>query len=89
MPAVLPGPEPSPITMLPTDRRNVAARKALVLRVRSEFAEMPGLSLTLLQATRLFGISREACARILVGLSEEGVLRVAADGRYVRRDKHP
>ena len=90
LPAVLPSPEPSAIkTMLATDRRNVAARQALVLRVRSEFAEMPGLSLTLLQATRLFGISREACARILVGLSDESALRVTADGRYVLGDKHP
>jgi hypothetical protein len=35
------------------ERRNTAARQALVSRVYGEFIEMPGLSLTLTQAARL------------------------------------
>jgi DNA-binding IclR family transcriptional regulator len=44
---------------------------------------MPGMSLTLSQATALFGISRDAGSRILTGLTERRVLRLRSDGRYV------
>lgn len=81
-------PDP-PITTLRAERRNVAARKAIVRRVRSEFEEMPGLSLTLVQAMRLFGVSADAAARMLQGLAEEGVLHLTADGRYVRHHERP
>ncbi len=46
---------------------------------------MPGLSLTSVQATRLFGISPAVCTGILAQLIEEGVLRLNIDGRYARR----
>src|SRR6266852_1942035 len=78
----------SPAT-LPTERRNVAARETLLRRIRSEFEEMPGLSLTLVQATTLFGISPDAGSRILLGLTEERVLRLWSDGRYVLRTEQP
>jgi hypothetical protein len=67
----------------PPERRNVAARRALMVRVRSEFRELPGLSLTLAQASRLLGVSPEACRRILGVLIQEGTLCLRADGRYV------
>ena len=70
---------------VPTDRRYVPSRKALVRRVRTEYAEMPGLSLTLPQAIRLFGIEGGAAARILRGLAEEGFLCVSRTGQYVLR----
>lgn len=50
---------------------------------------MPGLSLTLIQAVRLFGVSADLAARIFRGLAEEGVLRLTADGRYVLDHEHP
>lgn len=68
---------------LPTERRNVAARDALRRRIQREFAEMPGLSLTLAQACRLFGIAQDACARIFNELAEEGLVCNGAEkGRY-------
>jgi hypothetical protein len=68
---------------LPTERRNVAAREALVRRIHSEFEEMPGLSLTLVQAAKLFGVSLDAGARILLRLTEERRLQLRSDGRYM------
>ena len=60
-------------------------REALVRRIRAEFEEMPGLSLTLVQASKLFGIAPDVCAGILGHLIEAGVLRLNSDGRYARR----
>jgi hypothetical protein len=67
----------------PVERRNVAAREALVRRIHSEFEEMPGLSLTLIQASKLFGVSLDAGSRILLRLTEEQRLRLRSDGRYM------
>jgi len=44
----------------------------LVGRIRSEFLEMPGLRLTVLQASRLWGLDEQSCRQvieILVGSS--------------------
>lgn len=38
------------------DRRDVSNRKALVQRIEAEFREIPGLCITLRQASRLFGV---------------------------------
>jgi hypothetical protein len=73
----------------PHERRNLTARKALTRRIRSEFEEMPGLSLTLPQASKLFGIPSDACARIFSQLSEEGLLRPIRNGTYARRLDRP
>ena len=51
-------------------------------RVRSEFAEMRGLSPTLAQAARLFDLPRDECDRVLRLLVQEGSLRRGEDGRY-------
>jgi hypothetical protein len=61
------------------------AREELVRRIRGEFEEMPGLSVTPVQAIKLFGISPDACVGILAVLIEEGVLHLKSDGRYARR----
>ena len=68
---------------LPVERRNVAVREALVRRIHSEFVEMPGLSLTVAQASKLFGVSLDAGSRILQRLTEERRLRLRNDGRYM------
>jgi hypothetical protein len=68
-----------------TERRNLVRRAALMHRIQREFEEMPGMSLTLAQATALFGVSRDAGSRILLGLTEAHVLRLRSDGRYVLR----
>ena len=66
----------------PCERRHIMARDALVHRIRSEFLEMCGLSLTVEQAARLFGISNEACRRILAELMNEGLLHCTINGRF-------
>jgi hypothetical protein len=71
------------LAMVPTERRNLPVRATLLRRIHREFEEMPGMSLTLAQAAALFGVSRDAGSRILLGLTEEGVLRLRSDGRYV------
>jgi hypothetical protein len=48
----------------------------LHLRIRAEFAEMPGLKLTLPQAARLFNLEKERCERVLGRLVEAGALAV-------------
>ena len=51
----------------------------LCARIRAEYREMPGLTLTLPQAARLFSIDIVRCERVLGALVDEGWL--ATDGR--------
>lgn len=67
------------------ERRNIPARQALLHRVRSEWEEMPGLRLTLVQARRLFGLEGEVCLRVLQELTAAEILRHASGGLYVLR----
>jgi hypothetical protein len=46
----------------------------LETRIRAEFAEMPGLKLTLPQASRLFNVEPVRCERILGDLVTHGDL---------------
>jgi hypothetical protein len=77
------------LVALPLERRNLVSRDRLVSRVRAEFNEMPGLTLTMPQARRLFGLTHDVCSRILGGLAREGLLRLLPDGTYARRDALP
>lgn len=56
---------------------------ALADRVRAEYQEMPGLSLTAPQASRLWGIDRSECEQVLLRLVMEGVLYHTLRGAYV------
>jgi hypothetical protein len=47
------------------------------------YREMPGLSLHLPQAERLFGLGRAMCQNILDELVGRNHLRRAADGQYI------
>ena len=69
---------------VPVDRRNQPARKALSDRVQREFEEMPGTSLTVRQANKLFGTPSDVSVRILNKLVEKGMLQLTRDGRYRR-----
>ena len=51
-------------------------------RIVAEYREMPGLNLTLAQASRLFGLAPDQCAAVLQTLVAEGRLRRREDGRY-------
>jgi DNA-binding GntR family transcriptional regulator len=57
--------------------------RALAARVRAEYREMPGLSLTAEQASRLLGIDRPVCEQVLQGLVSDGALYHTPRGAYV------
>ena len=57
---------------------------ALQLRIRAEFAEMPGLNLTLSQASRLFHVQEVRCKQVLAALVETGYLAMR-DKTFVRK----
>ena len=58
--------------------------RQLARRIRAEYAEMPGLSVTLAQAQRLWGVDELTCQRVLDTLIARGILRKTMKGRYVR-----
>lgn len=64
------------------ERRNADTRWALMHRIWDEFDEMPGTSLTLPQASRLFGVPIDVCSRILTSLVSDGRLHRTPDGRF-------
>jgi len=63
-----------------------AERRAssLLIRIRGEFDEMPGLALSLEQARRLFGLDPWLCERVFESLEQAGYLRRNARGAYCR-----
>jgi hypothetical protein len=65
------------------ERRNLARREALLRRITSEFVEMPGLALTIAQASRFLGLPRDACERVLARLTHDGVLYRNSHDLYV------
>jgi len=64
------------------DRRNNESRAALLSRVLGEYHEMPGLELTLAQASRLFGLGSATCWRVLNHCIDEGWLCCTPEGVY-------
>jgi len=60
--------------------------EGLVARVRGEFLEMPGLTLTEAQARRLWGLDIPTCQQLLGRLLEVQFLARTPDGHYRRAD---
>ena len=58
------------------------SRAQLVTRIIGMYIEMPGLSLHLRQAMRLFGVREVTCSLVLADLVQAGRLRQTADGQY-------
>jgi hypothetical protein len=58
------------------------ARAHLVAMILGTYAEMPGLSLHLHQAARLFGLHEATCQVVLSDLVRDGRLRQSADSQY-------
>ena len=54
---------------------------AVARRVLSEFEEMPGMSLTPRQASRLFGLSEDLCRTVLDVLVDSAYLRQTGSGK--------
>jgi hypothetical protein len=63
---------------------SVRSIRDLIERVRAEYLEMPGLSLTNEQLARLCGIDRTLCDAVLQALIARKFLRLTPDGRYAR-----
>ena len=57
----------------------------LQARIQAEYDDMPGLNLTLPQASRLFNCDATTCARALARLVATGALSVDEES-FVRRD---
>lgn len=60
-----------------------------VHRLRTEYAEMPGLRLTCVQAQRLCGLDAATCADALQALVDDRFLRRTDNGQYVRLTDGP
>ena len=63
------------------------ARAQLVALILGTYAEMPGLSLHLYQAARLFGLREATCHVVLTDLVRDGLLRQSADSQYRAADR--
>ena len=55
----------------------------LISLIRAEYLEMPGLSVTLAQAARLWHVDRRRCLDVLEALTKDGFLYRARES-YVR-----
>jgi hypothetical protein len=58
----------------------------LMALIRSEFSEIPGLSLTRDQVQRLWALDAVVADLVIAGLLRSGFLRLGAQGRYSRAD---
>jgi hypothetical protein len=67
----------APPTAPDADRLNLQGR------IKNEYAEMPGLCVTRIQAQKLWGLDAPACDEALSALVSEGYLRQALMG-YVK-----
>ena len=69
---------------MPQTQRPSGFDEPLLTRIKGEYGEMPGLSLTASQARRLWALDTDTTARILTRLIEARFLRRTAVGKYVR-----
>ena len=58
--------------------------ESVTKRVQAEFEEMPGMTLTMPQASRLFGIEREVCRTIVERLVTTSYLKWTNSGAVTR-----
>lgn len=58
-------------------------RSQLIATILGSYREMPGLSLRLEQAARLFGLRKRTCQVVLDDLVRQGELRRATDGQFL------
>ena len=57
-----------------------------VQRIRAEYLDLPGLSLTARQAQRLWSLDSETCQRVLDMMIRDNFLRRTPQAQYVRGD---
>jgi len=56
----------------------------LLEQIQAEYAVMPGLSVTLPQAERLWAVDQATCEEVFSRLISRGVLKRTSKGRFVR-----
>ena len=61
-----------------------APLSGLLQRVREQYSEMPGLTLTKPQAMRLFGVAPSVCAAMFRALVMEDFLSCTGEGVFAR-----
>jgi hypothetical protein len=61
------------------------AEATTLMRIQSEYREMPGLRLSAAQAQRFHGLEPSVCQAVLDALVDAGFLRIGRDGCYTRR----
>jgi hypothetical protein len=61
---------------------------AIVDRVRSEFVEMPGMELTLPQATRLWNLGADDCRAVIAALVDVGFLTWTPQRTVIRTGRN-
>jgi hypothetical protein len=59
-------------------------RALIAERVRGEFREMPGLTLTVAQARKLWSLDAAMCTDVMADLVSAGFLTRRADGAFCR-----
>lgn len=59
---------------------------SLLRRIRGEYLEMPGLTITIEQAARLWGLDGETCRGLLSTLVDDGFLVCTGEGAYRKSD---
>ena len=67
---------------------NTPVAPHILQRIRSEYLEMPGLTLRPEQVQRLCGVDSADCQSVLEALVESGFLSKRSDGAYAR-DRNP
>ena len=73
------------VTRTPEDTEARAqVMRDLTRRIQGEYAEMPGLTITLGQGQRLLAIDETTCTAVFRTLIKRGVLRRTSEGQYVR-----
>jgi hypothetical protein len=66
-----------------------AHTNSLVERIRRDYAEMPGLKLTIEQACRLWHVREEVCRATLNDLVQQRVLFQTPSGAFIMRPSAP
>ena len=57
--------------------------------IRTEYVQMPGLSMTCKQVRRVWNLSNDVCRDALTALTRAGLLIENRDGSYVRATRVP
>ena len=67
-------------------KRSTPRFDELIVRARGEYREMPGLSLTVPQAQKLWGLDRSTCHTLFERLVDARFVRQTPHGRFVLWD---